>query len=315
MSGDNAIASLWLKDYLTAWDVYEHGISRILLHQRTAFQDLMIVELENSHKALILDGLWQSCTRDEFLYHEPLVHPAFLTHQAPKNVLVLGGGEGATVREILRWKTVERVVMVDIDGDVVAACRHWLPEMHAGVFDDPRVEVVIGDALDYVANAVPEWDVIISDLSEPIEQGPSFALFTQEFFAQLNQLLTPGGVLVVQGGSVAIANLTFHARLANTLQTVFPHVLSYTSTIPTFGEPWGFLLCRQTPMNRRPDPDAIDQLLATHTTGGCRCIDGIAYLGLCQTPLYVRDAIAQTTEVYTRDRPARYPNAQGILEG
>ncbi|TVQ52355.1 MAG: methyltransferase domain-containing protein [Spirulina sp. DLM2.Bin59] len=303
MANRDVPVDVWLKDNLTPWDVYDHGVSRILLHQQTNFQEMMLVETGAYGRALVLDGKWQSCTGDEFLYHEPLVQPALICHQNPKNVLVLGGGEGATVREILRWHTVERVVMVDIDGAVVAACREWLPEMHGGAFDDPRLELVIGDALNYVAQAQREWDVIISDLSDPIESGPSFTLFTQEFFSDLRGLLRPGGLLVVQAGSVAIAALTLHARLAKTLQTLFPHVVSYCATIPTFGEPWGFLLCGEQPMDCRPDPVAVDQLLADRTQGGLKAMDGITLLGMLQTPRYIREAIAQEQQIYTITHP------------
>ncbi len=132
MAGSELKADLWVNEYITPWDIYSHGVSRILAYKKTAFQEMYIVESGAYGKALVLDGKWQSCTGDEFIYHEALVQPAMIAHQEPKTALILGGGEGATTRELLRWKTIEKVMMIDIDGDVVAACKEHLPEMHQG---------------------------------------------------------------------------------------------------------------------------------------------------------------------------------------
>ncbi|MDJ0562000.1 MAG: spermidine synthase, partial [Microcystis sp. M53599_WE4] len=119
MAGSELKADLWVNEYITPWDIYSHGVSRILAYKKTAFQEMYIVESGAYGKALVLDGKWQSCTGDEFIYHEALVQPAMIAHQEAKTALILGGGEGATTRELLRWKTIEKVMMIDIDGDVV----------------------------------------------------------------------------------------------------------------------------------------------------------------------------------------------------
>ncbi|HNE68665.1 MAG TPA: hypothetical protein PLE39_09810, partial [Anaerolineales bacterium] len=129
----------WIADYLTPDDVLQHAIHKVILHKHTAFQEMWIVDCGTYGKGLVLDGIWQSSTGDDFLYHESLVQPACVNHGNPKRGLVLGGGEGATIRELLKWKAMERVVMVDLDGEVVEACKVHLPEMHQGAFDDPRV--------------------------------------------------------------------------------------------------------------------------------------------------------------------------------
>jgi spermidine synthase len=306
MSGNELKADFWMSEYITPWDIYLHGLTSVLLHKKTAYQELYIVETGAYGKALVLDGKWQSCTGDEFLYHEPLVHPAMIYHGSPTRVLVLGGGEGATLREVLRWQSVEQVTMVDIDGEVVEACRHYLPEMHQNAFDDPRVELVIGDALEFLQGTNPQWDVIISDLSDPIEQGPSFKLFTQEYFEKLRHVLTPEGFLVVQAGPVSPGGMDLHVRLVNTINTVFGHTVSYNSYISTYGAPWGFALASGQAINSRLDPNVVDQLLQQNTTGKLRMFDGITLLGLMQTPLHLRQAIAAETEVYTLAEPPKF---------
>ena len=127
MAGSQVNADLWVSEYITPWDIYVHGITSVIFSKKTKYQEMYIVETGAYGKGLVLDGKWQSCTGDEFLYHEALVHPAMVAHSSPKNILVLGGGEGATIREVLRWQSVEKVMMVDIDGEVVEACRQYLP--------------------------------------------------------------------------------------------------------------------------------------------------------------------------------------------
>jgi len=306
MAGSQVGADLWVSEYITPWDMYVHGVTKVLAYKKTAFQEMYIVETGAYGKGLVLDGKWQSCTGDEFLYHEPLVHPAMICHSSPRNVLVLGGGEGATVREILRWKTVEQVMMVDIDGEVVEACREHMPEMHQGAFEDSRTNLVIGDALEVLDTTEQKWDIVISDLSDPIEEGPSFQLFTKEYFEKAQRVLAPGGYFVLQAGPVAPVELTLHARLVNTLKAVFPNVHSYASHTPTYGSPWGFAIGTAEAIATQPDPDATNQLLEEKTTGGLRLIDGMSLLGIMQTPAYIRKAIAAETQVYTLKEPPKF---------
>ncbi len=306
MAGAEVRADLWISEYITPWDIYQHGVSRVFCHKRTRFQDMYIVETGAYGKALVLDGKWQSSTGDEFIYHEALVHPPMLCHGSPRSVLILGGGEGATAREALRWKSIERVVMVDIDGEVVDACKEHLPEMHQGAFDDPRVEVLIRDALEVLDRPSDRFDIIISDLSDPIEEGPSFRLFTREYFEKVLGALADDGYLVVQAGPVSPAELALHARLATTIAAVFEHARSYTAHVPTYASPWGFTLASRRPIDARPEPEAIDRLLAERTTGGLRMLDGAAYLGMLQLPAHLRRAIDEETRVYTLSEPPKF---------
>jgi len=306
MAGSEVKADLWINEYITPWDIYAHGITKILDYKKTAYQEMYIVETGAYGKGLVLDGKWQSCTGDEFIYHEALVHPAAIAHKQPKNVLVLGGGEGATIREVLRWNSVAKVMMVDIDGEVVESCRKYLPEMHQNAFEDPRVELVIADALKVLEKTQIKWDIIISDLSDPIEEGPSFQLFTKEYFTRLEKVLNSDGYVVIQAGPVSPVDITLHARLVNTLKAVFANVISYTAYTPSYPAPWGFALATKQDIITRPDPEAIDRILLENTKSGFRFIDGITLLGLLQTPKYIREAIAAETEVYTLEKPPKF---------
>ena len=306
MSGAHVKADLWVNEYISPWDIYQHGVQELLVARRTQYQQMQIVTTGMYGKALVLDGKWQSCSGDEFLYHEPLVQPAMILHGNVKRALVLGGGEGATIREILRWKTVEKVVMVDIDGEVVEACKEHMPELHQGAFEDPRAEVIIGDALEYLDKTDERFDLVISDLSDPIEEGPSFKLFTKEYFEQIKRVLNPDGFFVVQAGPVAPGEMALHVRLVNTVNAVWPNARSYSSHVPTYASPWGFGIASNRPIDTRPDVNAVNALLESKTTGGLRFIDGETLLGLMQTPAHIRRALEAETEVYTLTKPPKF---------
>ncbi len=315
MPGTEHRTRFWLSEYDSEWDIIQHGVTRVLAHAITDYQEMHIVEAGRNGTALVLDGNWQSCTGDEFLYHEPLVHPAMLHHGSPRRVLVLGGGEGAALREVLRWKTVEQVVMVDIDGQVVDACKSHLAEMHQGAFDDPRTELVIGDAVDYLETTQSTWDVVICDLSDPIEDGPSFKLFTREYFEMVARILADDGAMVIQAGPVGPADIQTHACLVHTLGAVFGHVCSYTTHLPTFAVPWGLALASNKPINESPNPRAIDATLKEKTRGGLRMFDGRTLLGMLQAPKHIREAIRRETKVFTLEQPAKYPGRGMVVKG
>jgi len=295
-----------MSEYVSPFDIYQHGIVAILASRKTAFQEMYVVDGGPAGKALVLDGKWQSCTREEFLYHEPLVHPACIFHGNPKRVLILGGGEGATAREALKWKSVEKVVTVDIDGEVVEACKEHLPEMHQGAYEDPRSELVIGDALVYLDQGPADWDVIISDLSDPIEEGPSFALFTKEYYEKCRKALSPKGYFVLQAGPCSPAYLDMYARNARTVNAVFPNVKFYGSFIPTYAQPWGFVVGSAQVLPHDVDPVAIDKLLAERMQGELKMLDGTTLRGLLHPPKHIREAVAAATEVYTLAAPPKF---------
>ncbi len=306
MAGTEVRAHCWVSEYISPWEIYMHGVDRVLTSQSTPFQQMMIIESGPYGRALVLDGKWQSSTADEFLYHEPLVQPAMVQHGGPRRVLVLGGGEGATLREVLRWKTVQQVVMIDIDEQVVDACRQHLAPMHQGAFDDPRTELIIGDALAYLDAADTLFDVVISDLSDPIEEGPSFKLFTKEYFQKVHRVLADGGAFVVQAGPVGPVEMQMHVRLVRTVLAVFEHACSYNSHVPSYATPWGFIVASDDPIDARPDPQAVDAILAEKTTGGLRMFDGLTMLGSRLLPLHLRRAIEQETHVYTLANPPKF---------
>jgi spermidine synthase len=212
----------WLHDEVTPQLIQFHNIRKVLHSEMTPFQSVEIVETDMFGLCLVLDGKIQSSSSDEFVYHEALVHPAMLSHADPKSVFIAGGGEGATLREVLVHKSVKQVTMVDIDEQVVDICRRFLPSFHQGSFDDPRAKVVCTDARKYLEDTSEKYDVVLIDLVEPLEAGPAYLLYTREFYQVVQSKLNPGGVVCVQSGASGLANIENYFAIHNTLKTVFP---------------------------------------------------------------------------------------------
>ena len=233
---------LWFWEEFTEHLLYGYRVKNYIYGGRSQFQQIDILELGVFGKTLFLDRKIQSAQVDEFIFHESLVHPGIITHGSPEKVLIIGGGEGATLREVLRASSVKRAVMVDIDGHLVDLCKKYMPEWSAGAFDDPRAEVVIDDAYEYIKNSEEKFDLIISDLTEPLEGGPSVKLFTKEYYSWLFDHLNEGGVLTVQSGSADPYYNKFFVSLTTTLKEVFPVVRPYWAYVFSFNMPWGFNL-------------------------------------------------------------------------
>ncbi len=245
---------LWFTDRLSPNEVHHHRLRRVLLEKKTRFQKVLLVDSFDHGRLLILDDEIQSAGRDEALYHEALVQPAMAAHRSPKSVLILGGGEGATAREVLRNNKVKEVVMVDIDGELVDFCRRHLKSWHRGSFTDPRMELVIGDAAAFVVTSSRKFDIIISDLPTPDKPGPLQNLYSVSFFRKLANSLKKGGVLVTQSGSASVADRAFHQRVERDLKKVFKHVCSHSVHVPSFGLPWGFTVASNEKISRKyPD--------------------------------------------------------------
>ncbi len=258
----------WYRETGTPYEVHSFAVRSFLFTGQTAFQGVAILDTQEYGKMLVIDGRTQSAEEDEYIYHEALVHPAMLTHPDPRRVLILGGGEGATLREVLRYRSVERVVMVDIDQELVELCQKWLPEWHQGAFQDPRVELVFADGKDYVEHAPTDFDVVIIDICDALEEGPALALYTESFYRDVQRRLTSGGLLVVQAMELSGLDYADHLKVRDTLLRVFPVVRSYATFIPSFWADWGFLIASDGLDPALLQPDLLMDRLSTRGPAG-----------------------------------------------
>jgi len=293
----------WFHDYLSPFEGHMHGIDKIVFSKKTGFQQVEILDTQSYGRCLILDGKMQSSEVDEFIYHEALVHPAMIVHPHPKNVFIVGGGEGATLREILRHKSVEHVLMVDIDQEVVESCKQHLPDWHQGAFDDPRTEVRYLDARKYLEETQEVYDIIIIDISEPVEEGPAYLLYTKEFYSLIMDRLGPEGIISLQAGTTSASNLLNFSAVYQTLKTVFPIVAPYQACIPSFGLPWGFTLASKRVDPQGYNPKEIDTRIEESIVGELRYYDGMTHLGQFLLPKHVRKLVQRQERIIEDNQP------------
>jgi spermidine synthase len=294
----------WFLETTTPVEGHMHAIVRTLVEAQTKFQHVEIIETASYGKALILDGRIQSSQADEFVYHEALVQPGLLISSAPpSSALVIGGGEGATVREILRYPSIRRVVMVDIDAEVVDLCQRYLPEMHQGAFTDPRTEFRAEDARGYLERTAERFDLIVIDLVEPLEEGPACLLFTREFYTLVRERLTPGGAMTMQAGMTKIGEIDFFTSINRTLRDVFPVVAGYQTFISCFGTPWGFILASRENDPCAQSPETVDRLVTERVQGELGYWDGRTHVHAFNLPKFLRRAIDAQTRIVTDTHP------------
>jgi spermidine synthase len=245
---------LFCVELFTADFARQLKVEKIYYQGKTKYQLVLLFQNNIFGKVLFLDGKIQSAQVDEFIFHEALVHPALITHAAPKKVLIIGGGEGATLRETLRHSTVEKVVMIDIDKKLVELCQKHLPEWSDGAFSDSRTRLRFGDARRYIERTTQKFDVIVSDLTEPVKEGPSVYLFTKEFFEKTFQTLKEDGIFVLQAGGADPFYYQFFTACAKTLKEIYPLVRPYWTFVFSFCNPWGFILA-----SKKTDPFQLDE--------------------------------------------------------
>lgn len=233
----------------------EHRLERVLAQGRTDYQSYLFFRSPVHGLCVALDGDLQSCEADEGLYHEALVHPAMLLHPAPKRVLVMGGGEGATAREVLRHAGVESVVMVDIDAEFVGLCQEHLAAWNQEAFADPRLDLQCRDINDFLDEAGPGFDVVIGDLVDFRDSdAPAAELYSRELYARLRRRLNAGALLATQAGALTARSQAGHRRVRASLAGAFRHVASYALTVPSFYHLWSFVLASDAPLPEPGEP-------------------------------------------------------------
>lgn len=243
---------MWLKEMQLEDQgvAMSYKIKETLVRKQTQYQDLAIVDSEVFGRMLILDGIVQTTIKDEFVYHEMISHIPLFTHPNPKKVLVVGGGDGGAIREILKHPSVEKAVLCEIDKDVVDECKKFLPEIsHA--LDDPRCEVFIGDGIKYVKEHKNEFDVIIVDSTDPFSIAEG--LFGGNFYKDIYEALTEDGIFIAQTETPFFLPETVK-KVFDDAKAIFPVTKLFMAAIPTYpGGYWSF-----TVGSKKYDPSQVD---------------------------------------------------------
>lgn len=273
---------------------YDHllAIDERLFEARTDHQHLLIFKNRAFGRVLALDGVIQTTEADEFIYHEMMVHVPVLAHGSVRRVLIIGGGDGASLREVLRHRAIQQVIQVEIDPSVIDLCRQYLPNHSMGAFEDPRATIVIDDGLHFLQQTHERFDVILTDTTDP--DGPAEKLFSEQFYAACKGCLTPGGVLVTQNG-VAFLQLDEVRSSARHFETLFLDWHFFTAAVPTYaGGIMAFGWASANPELRQQDVKTLQRRFSQSGLA-TRYYTPDIHRSAFALPQYILDAIGKTS--------------------
>ena len=258
---------------------------KVLFKDKSEFQDVEVFETDSElGRVLTLDDLMMTTEGDEWHYHEMITHIPMMNHKCPKTVLVIGGGDGGTVREVLKHETVEKVVLCEIDGMVIDACKQFLPTI-ACELDNPKCEILVEDAIEYIKDKKNMFDIVLIDSTDPM--GPGEGLFTEEFYTNVKESLKEGGIIAAQSES-PVVNKKEIKKMYDLLKKVFPIVSTYTSNIPTYpGGYWAWAYCSETvqPLSY------IDEERCEKITKTCKIYNKDYHMARFALPNYLKELI------------------------
>ena len=278
-------------------------VKKTLVHKKTPFQTVDIVELFRYGKTLFLDERLQISQADEFLYHESIVHPALLTHPNPQKVLIIGGADGGTAYQTLKHKSIEKLFLVDIDAQLIKLCQKFLPEINRGVFKNPKLKVMPADGRKFLSETREKFDVVISDLTAPLLEPPSYLLFTEEFYRIVYDKLDKQGIFSLQAdGANHINNKTF-AAIHKTVGKVFPIVKGLRVFIPSYDDCWGFIIASKKYDPTLLEPTEIKTRMEKRGLKGLKFYDEKIHQSLFVLPKAIQTAIAKQKRVIKDNKP------------
>lgn len=258
-------------------------VRETLCHLKTPYQDLAIIDTLQYGRMLVLDGMVQTTEQDEFVYHEMIVHVAMQAHPNPRHVLVVGGGDGGAIREVLKYPSVETATLVEIDEAVITASKKYLPDIACGLAD-PRVRVLVADGIAHVKESQGKYDCIFVDSTEPV--GPAVGLFSGEFYAGIYRALKKDGLFVAQTES-PFFNRDLIKNVFARISSVFPLVRLYLASVPTYPSGlWSF-----TAGSKCYDPEAGGGKPVT-----TRYYNADVHQGAFRLPVFVRELLEKQDE-------------------
>lgn len=278
-----------LTEYLTDDWGYFIRTRRAIEKFRSPFQAVEVHDSETFGKLFRLDGHFMTSERDEFFYHENLVHPAAIAHPSPERALIIGGGDGGSAEELLKYPSIKSVTLVEIDLAVVDIARKYLAHVHRGAFDDSRLALRIEDGLAFVRNARDAWDLIVLDLTDP--GGPSTPLYTPAFYAECSARLAPVGALTMHLGSPVAHAQRIREQLA-ALRATFPVVTPYLTSIPLYGGLWMMAMCSSSLDLRQMTSVEVDRRVNRRGIGDLQYYNGDTHRAALALPNFVRALVA-----------------------
>ena len=292
---------LWYHEYHSPYEIYSHAVKNVLIRTKSKYQQIDVIDTFNSGKLLILNSEPQSAQVDEYIYHEALVHPAMIAAKKIENVLIIGGGEGATLREVVKYKNVKKIIMVDIDEDLHKVAKEYLEEWHQNSFNDSRVTIIFDDIKNYINKAIEnneKFDVIISDLNEPTGSTPAFKIYTPDFIEKILKISSENLIMVLQASDLKDI-LFWEYRQDKEYPIILEHfelfykyfkdVLLYHAFIPSFFSDWAFIMASKSTISF--DLNNIDNMINQRVSGELKFYDSETHQLLFSLPKFVRNVL------------------------
>ena len=266
--------------------VYFSG--KLVERRRTPFQLLEVYETDELGRIFRLDGFNMTSERDEFFYHENLVHPAAVAHPRPQRALVIGGGDGGSSEELLKHPSLEVVHMAELDPDVIEISKAQFGKVHRGAFDNPRLKVTVGDGLAYLRTTKQRYDLVCMDLTDPV--GPSVELYSPATFALAKGAMTANGALTLHMGSPFSHPERVRQTLAN-LRQVFRRVTPYFAHIPLYGSIWGFAVASDALDPRAMTVEDVERVIGERRLADLQYYNGETHRAVFAIPNYVKPLV------------------------
>lgn len=266
-------------------------INQVLARQRSSMQEIEIADTNDFGKVMRIDGAMMTSEKDEFFYHECLVHPAAMSHPEPRTALIIGGGDGGSCEELLKYPSINSITLCEIDVEVVKMARQHLSKIHHGALDDPKIQHRYEDGFAYIHNSTEQFDLILLDLTDPVSpNGSSLAAtcMTEEFFHACAQRLTQQGMLVLHLGSPYYHPQRF-AETLKKLNLVFPQLHPYTVFIPLYGALWGMAIASKHSSPLSISASTVNLLIKHRGLPLLKYYNGEVHQALFALPNYVKD--------------------------
>ena len=271
------------------YDFYHQSllIKNTIFSYNSIFQKIDIIENSFFGRVLMLDNIVQTTEADEYFYHEMFVHVPLFAHENPKNVLIIGGGDGGILREAIKHKNIEKVTMVEIDKDVVNACSLHMPKLNDGAFASKKANVIIGDGVEFVKNTNEKFDVILIDSTDPISVGEG--LFTREFYQNVKKCLNDNGILVTQSG-VPFYQIDELISIKNKLKDIFTISTFFSVAVPTYV---GGIMCLSFSTNKdynlKPNLESLNNRFIHGNIGNLKYYNVDIHLASFALPQYIKN--------------------------
>ncbi|MDR0305859.1 MAG: polyamine aminopropyltransferase [Chitinispirillales bacterium] len=285
---------------------YFYTIKKSLRKVATKYQKIELVDTDEFGKVLLLDDITQVVESNHFMYHEPMVHPAMCSHPNPQNILIVGGGDGGIMNEVLKYPTVKRVELAELDEGVVSFSRKYLEAVHGGGFDDGRVNVNITDGRKFTEDHPGQFDVVIMDMTDPC--GPSRMLYTKEFYRLVKRSMRDRAGLFIMHSESPVSRPGAFSCIQKTLKSVFKSVTPLYTYIQMYAVLWSVTVSSDETDISKCKPSIIDKKLKKYGLDGClKLYNGSTHAAMQVPYPYITEILSKPSRIIT-DAKAEFPD-------